>query len=155
MVARLRGAGHAVTAWNRTPARAADLAAACGATAAPTAAQAAGAADVVMCSLADGAAAQAAYAGRDGLVAGVRPGAVVVETSTVSPDTVRALVPRLSERGALLLDAPVSGSVPVVEQGELTFLVGGDPAALDRCGRYSTRSPPGCSTSARWVRARR
>jgi 3-hydroxyisobutyrate dehydrogenase/2-hydroxy-3-oxopropionate reductase len=64
-------------------------------------------------------------------VAGLRDGAVVVETSTVSPQTVRALAPSVSAAGGSLLDAPVSGSVPVVERGELTVLVGGDAAALD------------------------
>jgi 3-hydroxyisobutyrate dehydrogenase/2-hydroxy-3-oxopropionate reductase len=83
-------------------------------------------------SLADDAAVRAAYAGRDGLVAGVRPGAVVLEASTIAPDTVRAVGADVAARRAALLDAPVSGSVPVVERGELTFMVGGDADALDR-----------------------
>ena len=62
---------------------------------------------------------------------GLRPGAVVVETSTVSPETVRALAAPVRDAGATLLDGPVSGSVPVVERGELTVLAGGDAAALD------------------------
>jgi 3-hydroxyisobutyrate dehydrogenase-like beta-hydroxyacid dehydrogenase len=49
----------------------------------------------------------------------------------VSPETVRALAGMVAPRGASLLDAPVSGSVPVVQRGELTFLVGGDEAVLD------------------------
>ncbi|HEU4424994.1 MAG TPA: NAD(P)-dependent oxidoreductase [Pilimelia sp.] len=128
MVGRLRGAGHAVTVWNRTPERAA----ATGAAVAGTAREAGADAAVVLVSLADDAAVEAAYGGPDGLVAGLGSGTVVLETSTVSPDTVRALARRVAERGAVLLDAPVSGSVPVVERGELTFMVGGDPAALDR-----------------------
>jgi 3-hydroxyisobutyrate dehydrogenase-like beta-hydroxyacid dehydrogenase len=132
MVGRLRGAGHAVTVWNRTAARAGEVAAATGAEVAATARDAAAGAGVVLVSLADDAAVETAYGGPDGLVAGLGPDAVVLETSTVDPATVRAMGPRVAASGAVLLDAPVSGSVPVVERGELTFMVGGDPAALDR-----------------------
>jgi len=132
MVARLRGAGHPVVVFNRTTERADDVAALTGATVAATPREAAEAADVVIVSLADDAAVTAAYAGSDGLVAGLRPGAVVLESSTVAPHTVRALGSDVAARGATLLDAPVSGSVPVVQRGELTFMVGGDPDALDR-----------------------
>lgn len=128
MVGRLAGAGHHVTAYNRTPARAAGL----GVPVAGSPREAAAGAGVVLVSLADDAALSAVYRGADGLLAGLRPGTVVLETSTVHPDTVRALGPLVAERGATLLDAPVSGSVPVVARGELTFMVGGDPAALDR-----------------------
>jgi 3-hydroxyisobutyrate dehydrogenase-like beta-hydroxyacid dehydrogenase len=128
MVTRLRGAGRAVVAYNRTRSRAAAVAD----RVVDTPREAAAGADIVLVSLADDAALSAAYRGPDGLVAGVRPGAVVVDTSTVRPDTVRALAPLVESAGATLLDAPVSGSVPVVERGELTFMVGGDPAALDR-----------------------
>jgi 3-hydroxyisobutyrate dehydrogenase-like beta-hydroxyacid dehydrogenase len=132
MVGRLRAAGHPVAVWNRTRTRAGDLAATTGATTAATAREAVADAGAVLVSLADDAAVEAAYSGPDGLVAGLAPGTVVLETSTVSPDTVRALAPQVAARDAVLLDAPVSGSVPVVQRGELTFMVGGDPAALDR-----------------------
>jgi 3-hydroxyisobutyrate dehydrogenase-like beta-hydroxyacid dehydrogenase len=52
--------------------------------------------------------------------------------STIAPDTVRAIAPRLAERDAVLLDAPVSGSVPVVEAGELLVMVGGEAEPLER-----------------------
>jgi 3-hydroxyisobutyrate dehydrogenase-like beta-hydroxyacid dehydrogenase len=132
MVARLRGAGHPVVVHNRTAARAEEVARRTGATVAASPRDAANAADVVIVSLADDAAVRAAYAGRDGLVAGVRPGAVVLEASTIAPDTVRVVGADVAARRAALLDAPVSGSVPVVERGELTFMVGGDADALDR-----------------------
>jgi 3-hydroxyisobutyrate dehydrogenase-like beta-hydroxyacid dehydrogenase len=128
MATRLRRAGREVVAYNRTRSRAAAVAD----RAVDSPREAAASADIVLVSLADDAALDAAYRGPDGLVAGLRPGAVVVETSTVRPDTVRALAPLVETAGATLLDAPVSGSVPVVERGELTFMVGGDPAALDR-----------------------
>jgi 3-hydroxyisobutyrate dehydrogenase/2-hydroxy-3-oxopropionate reductase len=128
MVGRLLGAGLRVLAYNRTRERAA----ATGADVADTARAAAAGADVVLVSLADDAAVNAAYRGDDGVLAGLRPGAVVLETSTVAPETVRALAPLAAERSATLLDAPVSGSVPVVQRGELTFLIGGDEAAIER-----------------------
>jgi 3-hydroxyisobutyrate dehydrogenase/2-hydroxy-3-oxopropionate reductase len=97
---------------------------------ADTAAAAADAAGTVLVSLADDAAVTATYRGDDGLTAGLRPDTVVLEMSTVAPATVRALEPLVSSNGASLLDAPVSGSVSVVERGELTVLVGGDATAL-------------------------
>jgi 3-hydroxyisobutyrate dehydrogenase-like beta-hydroxyacid dehydrogenase len=133
MAARLAGAGHHVVAYNRSRARAERLGAdVAGIEVADTARAAVTGAGVVLVSLADDAAVDAVYRGTDGLVAGLSAGAVVLETSTVHPDTVRALAPYVADRGATLLDAPVSGSVPVVERGELTFMVGGDAAALDR-----------------------
>jgi 3-hydroxyisobutyrate dehydrogenase-like beta-hydroxyacid dehydrogenase len=129
MAARLAGAGHEVVLFNRTRSRAEALAAEIGARVADTPAAAAGAAETVLVSLADDAAVTALYGD---LAAGLRPGTVVLEMSTVAPETVRGLAPLVSDSGATLLDAPVSGSVPVVQRGELTVLVGGDPAALDR-----------------------
>jgi 3-hydroxyisobutyrate dehydrogenase-like beta-hydroxyacid dehydrogenase len=128
MVRRLLGAGHQVVAYNRTSERAA----ATGASVVATPRDAAGGAAVVFVSLADDAAVDAAYRGPDGIVAGLAAGAVVVDTSTVAPQTVRTLGPLVADRGAELLDGPVSGSVSVVERGELTVMAGGDAAALDR-----------------------
>lgn len=132
MVARLAGAGYEVTLFNRTRTRAEEVAGQTGARVAGTPAEAAGAAGTVLVSLADDDAVSAVYHGEQGLAAGLCPGAVVLEMSTIAPGTVRALEPLVTGGGASLLDAPVSGSVPLVQQGELTVLVGGDPDALDR-----------------------
>jgi 3-hydroxyisobutyrate dehydrogenase-like beta-hydroxyacid dehydrogenase len=132
MVGTLRRAGVDVVVSNRTRAKAEAVAAATGARVAATAAEAAAQAGVVISSLADDAAVRDAYGGPQGVAAELRPGTAVLESSTVHPDTVRALRPLVEERGASLLDAPVSGSVPLVERGELTVMVGGDPAALER-----------------------
>jgi 3-hydroxyisobutyrate dehydrogenase-like beta-hydroxyacid dehydrogenase len=128
MAVRLADAGHRVTAYNRNRSRAEAL----GVPVADTAREAVADAEVVVVSLADDAAVKAVYHGADGLAAGLTAATVVLETSTVHPDTVRALAPMVSAHGGILLDAPVSGSVPVVERGELTFMVGGEAAALDR-----------------------
>lgn len=131
MVGRLRDAGFAVTVYNRTRATAQAVADRFGATVADTPRDAAARADVLVASLADDAAVEAAYRGADGLAAGLRPGAVVLETSTIDPETVHAIRPLVEGRGATVLDSPVSGSVPLVEKGQLTVMVGGDPAALE------------------------
>jgi 3-hydroxyisobutyrate dehydrogenase-like beta-hydroxyacid dehydrogenase len=132
MVGTLRRAGVEVVVFNRTRAKADAAAEAAGAAVAATAREAAASAQVVLSSLADDAAVGAAYTGGDGIVAGLQPGAVVCESSTIDPGTVRRLRPLVEDRGASLLDTPVSGSVSTVEAGQLTIMAGGDPAVLDR-----------------------
>jgi 3-hydroxyisobutyrate dehydrogenase-like beta-hydroxyacid dehydrogenase len=132
MAGTLRRAGVEVVVCNRTRPKADAVAEATGAAVAATAREAAAAAEVVLSSLADDAAVGAAYAGHDGVVAGLRPGTVVCEASTIDPGTVQRLRPLVEDRGASLLDTPVSGSVSTVEAGQLTIMAGGDPAALDR-----------------------
>jgi 3-hydroxyisobutyrate dehydrogenase-like beta-hydroxyacid dehydrogenase len=131
MVGTLRRAGFDVLAFNRTAAKAEAVAAATGARVAGSAAEAAAGAGVVITSLSDDTV-KDAYGGPQGVAAGLRPGTVVLESTTVDPRTVRALGPLVEERGASLLDTPVSGSVMLVERGELTVMVGGDAAALER-----------------------
>jgi 3-hydroxyisobutyrate dehydrogenase-like beta-hydroxyacid dehydrogenase len=131
MAARLHGAGHRLTVHNRTTARAAEWAERLGTVPATSPAQAVADADIVVVSLADDAALRSSYLGPDGIVAGLRPGAVVLDTSTVDPDTIRDLFPLVAGAGASLLDSPVSGSVMLCERGELTALVGGSAVALD------------------------
>lgn len=132
MAARLRAHDVAVTVFNRTAERAAALAARTGADLAPTAREAAAAADVVIVSLADDAAVEAAYGGPDGIVTGLRAGSVVADTSTIDPRTAVRLGDLVRAAGGVHLDIPVSGSVPSVEKGELAVLAGGDAADLDR-----------------------
>ena len=90
------------------------------------------AAEVVLTSLPDDAALESAASGPDGLLAGLAGGKVWVDVSTVSPRVSRELAERASERGAALLDAPVSGSVPQVQSGTLTIMVGGNGDAYRR-----------------------
>jgi 3-hydroxyisobutyrate dehydrogenase-like beta-hydroxyacid dehydrogenase len=132
MVGTLRRAGVEVLVYNRTRSRAEEVAEATGATAAATAREAAAGAQVVLSSLADDAAVGAAYTGGDGVVAGLQPGSVVCESSTIDPGTVHRLRPLVEDRGAFLLDTPVSGSVSAVEAGQLTIMAGGDAAVLER-----------------------
>jgi 3-hydroxyisobutyrate dehydrogenase-like beta-hydroxyacid dehydrogenase len=129
MVKTLRGNGFDVIVWNREPAKAHALADSHEAKVAGTASEASAAADVAISSLADDAAVEAVYADA---AEGFHPGQVVLEMSTIAPETVRGVEPLVRERGATLLDSPVSGSVPVVERGELLIMVGGDADALER-----------------------
>jgi 3-hydroxyisobutyrate dehydrogenase-like beta-hydroxyacid dehydrogenase len=132
MVGTLCRAGVEVVVFNRTRAKSEAVGEATGAAVAATAREAAASAQVVLSSLADDAAVGAAYTGGDGIVAGLQPGAVVCEASTIDPGTVRRLRPLVEDRGASLLDTPVSGSVSTVEAGQLTIMAGGDPDVLDR-----------------------
>lgn len=129
MVGTLRRAGLDVVTWNRDRGKGDEVARTSGAEIADSASEAAAAADVAITSLADDAAVEAVYA--DALE-GFHPGQVVMEMSTIAPQTVLGVAPSVQARGATLLDAPVSGSVPVVERGELLIMVGGDPDALER-----------------------
>jgi 3-hydroxyisobutyrate dehydrogenase/2-hydroxy-3-oxopropionate reductase len=131
MARRLSEAGFETAVWNRTPERASRVAAQTGARLATTAAQAADA-DVVITMLADRAAVQDVFRRSDGLLKGVRPGLVICDMSTVEPEVSQELAPDVRQLGADLIDAPVSGSVSLVEQGGLTIMAGGDPGTLDR-----------------------
>jgi 3-hydroxyisobutyrate dehydrogenase-like beta-hydroxyacid dehydrogenase len=132
MVGTLRRAGLDVAVWNRTPARAEAVAGAHDAAAVATAAEAIAGADVVLSSLADDAAVEATFLGEHGAAGACGPGQVVLEMSTIAPETARRVAEAVSATGAAFLDAPVSGSVPTVERGELTIMAGGGAEAIDR-----------------------
>jgi 3-hydroxyisobutyrate dehydrogenase-like beta-hydroxyacid dehydrogenase len=126
MARRIASAGHDLTLYNRTAATAEGLADEIGAATSDIARAAAEAAEVVVVSLADDEAVAATYDGPDGLLAGLAAGSIVCDTSTVTPDVPRQLAARAAERGATLIDTPVSGGVPLADRGELTVLAGAD-----------------------------
>jgi 3-hydroxyisobutyrate dehydrogenase/2-hydroxy-3-oxopropionate reductase len=123
MARRLVDAGHEVRVWNRTAAKAEPLAAA-GAAVAASAAEAAAGSELAITMVRDAAALREVTDGPTGLLAGLRPGSLLVEMSTVGPAAVRELAARLPS-GAALLDAPVLGSVDEAEDGTLSIFVGG------------------------------
>ena len=135
MAKRLLNAGHSVVGYNRTRARAESLVVA-GMRPAESPRAVAEAADVVFSMVTDTAALKALALGADGIVAGLRPGATWVEMSTVSPAATRDLGALVAARAAAMLDAPVSGSVVTLERGELSILVGGEAAVLERVRPY-------------------
>jgi 3-hydroxyisobutyrate dehydrogenase-like beta-hydroxyacid dehydrogenase len=132
MARALAAAGFDVVCWNRTAAAAEAVASELGGRAVRRPADVAAAADVCVSMLADGPAVEAVFRGPDGLLAGARPGNVLVDSSTVPPATIRGFEGAAREAGAGLLDAPVSGSVGLAESGALTIMVGGESADLER-----------------------
>src|SRR5450432_1890053 len=97
-----------------------------------TAREVAEAADIVFTSLPDDGVLDAVASAPDGLIAGLTAAKIWVDMSTVSPKVSRELAERVHALGAVMLDAPVSGSVPQVQAGTLTIMVGGDDAAYTR-----------------------
>lgn len=117
--------------WNRTAARADQLAEA-GARRAATPREAATRADVVITIVSDPPALESVLWGGDGVLAGLKPGSVLVDSSTVSPELARRAAAACAERGCEFLDAPVTGGTWGAEKGELVFMVGGKAEVLER-----------------------
>jgi 3-hydroxyisobutyrate dehydrogenase-like beta-hydroxyacid dehydrogenase len=132
MARALARAGVTLVLQNRTRDRAMTLASELGARVAETPADAAALADICLTMLADDAAVASVYRGPDGLIAAARPGSVLVDLSTVTPDTIRSFEADARAAGVGLLDAPVSGSVVTAETGQLTLMVGGEDGDLER-----------------------
>jgi len=130
MADRLISKGHTVTGYNRTRGKAKWLVDR-GLRLAESPRAAASAADVTFVMVSNSAALDAVANGPDGFIAGLVPGKIVVDMSTVSPALSRTTAARVRERGARMVDAPVSGSVQTLEQGNLSIMVGGDRATFD------------------------
>lgn len=131
MARRILAAGFPLTVWNRNPERGLPFAAS-GAKLAPTAREAAAAADVVCTMLSDPAALASVADGPDGLVAGLSPGTIWLDFSTVTPEASRRAAAKAREKGADFCDVPVAGSVKPATDGTLKLLAGGDPSVLAR-----------------------
>ncbi len=129
MASNLVAAGHEVTVWNRTAGAAAELA---GARTASSVAAAVRDQEVVLSCLADDTAVRQVVLGADGVLAHVAPGAVVVESSTISPGLSDEAHAAFAERGVAMLDAPVFGSKGEAQSGGLWIVVGGDAGTLER-----------------------
>jgi 3-hydroxyisobutyrate dehydrogenase-like beta-hydroxyacid dehydrogenase len=124
MARRLLAAGYDLTVHDRARERARPLEQS-GATFAPTPKRLAAAVDVVLSSLPDDAALEEVMFGPEGALTVARPGTTFIEMSTVSPRTSSRLHQAARPRGLAVLDAPVSGSTPQAEEGQLVILVGG------------------------------
>jgi 3-hydroxyisobutyrate dehydrogenase len=129
MAANLLKAGFSVTVYNRTAAKAKPLTDA-GAQFASTPAEAVKDASVIISMLADDTASREVWMGKEGALAATRKGAILIESSTVSPKWIAEFAKIVEQHGADLLDAPVTGSRMQAEAGQLSFLVGGKDAAL-------------------------
>src|SRR5262245_17197048 len=122
---RLIAAGHTVVGFDTDPARAP----ACGASAARSAAEVAQKADTVLLSLPDSNVVEAVA---EDLIEHARKGQVVVDLSTAAPSSTIRLAARFSERGAIFIDAGISGGAAAAEKGTLTLMLGGDKATADK-----------------------
>ena len=130
MALRLIEAGHDVTVWNRSRDKARPHEE-MGARVAATPAQAAAGAEAVFTMLATPEAVSDVVLGPDGVGAGIGPDALLVEMSTVGPNAIKELKKGLGE-DVTLVDAPVLGSVPQAESGELQIFVGAEPEVFER-----------------------
>ena len=131
MAANLARAGFPLSVWNRTPGRAGDLIE-LGATEAASAAELGAAADIVVTCLTDSPQVESVLFGDEGLAAGLAPGSLVIDCSTISPTRVTEFAGRLGERGVALIDAPVTGGSEGARLATLTILVGGADADVSR-----------------------
>jgi 3-hydroxyisobutyrate dehydrogenase len=130
MATNLLKAGIPTTVWNRTRAKAEPLAAA-GARIADTPADAARDAGIILTMVADETASRAAWLGDQGALAAAQPNSILIESSTVTPEWIAELAAEAAKHNLRFLDAPVTGSRMQANAGQLTFLVGGDPATLE------------------------
>jgi len=124
MVNRLLGKGHSVTGYNRTRSKAQWLIDQ-GMKWADSPRAVASASDFTFAMVTNAAAISAITEGSDGMLAGLGPGKIFLDMSTVSPGVSRALAARVRERGADMVDSPVSGSVITLQEGKLSVMVGG------------------------------
>jgi 3-hydroxyisobutyrate dehydrogenase-like beta-hydroxyacid dehydrogenase len=131
MAANLARAGFPLTVWNRSPEKAEPLRE-LGATVASSAADVATAADVLITMVSDDAALDDLLFGAGGVAARLRPGALVVDMSTTSPECMERVAAQLAEHDARLVDAPVFGSTEPATTGDLWAVVGADPEDLER-----------------------
>jgi len=121
-----------LTVWNRTRARADELAAQCGARAAGSPREAAQGAAVVLTCLPTSADVERLLAGADGLEAGLGADSLFLDCTSGDPATSRRIAQRLAARGVAFADCPVSGGTSGAEAGTLTVMVGGDEATFAR-----------------------
>ena len=135
MARNLLAAGHDVTVWNRTTSRSEPLAAE-GAKVAGSAADVAEAHDIVMVCVSDTPDVEAVVFGPDGVAGGLRPGALIIDHSTISPVATKAFATAIGVQGGHWLDAPISGGSEGARNGTLSIMVGGSDAQFQRSLPY-------------------
>ena len=131
MAANLARAGFPLVAWNRTAGRTAGLEA-LGVGVAATPAALAAATDIVLVCVSDTPDVETVLFGPDGVAAGVAPGTLVIDCSTIDPAATRRFAARLAAQGVAFVDAPVTGGSEGARNATLAILVGGAPADVER-----------------------
>ena len=132
MASHLAAAGHAMTLYDVVPGLASELAASLGAHAASTPAELAARSDVVVTMVPNGSVVQRLVCGDDGLLRGLKPGALVLDTSSSEPWLTEATGRLVAAAGCAMVDAPVSGAQWGAEAAELVFMCGGSEADIER-----------------------
>lgn len=132
MAANLMKAGFSLTVWNRTAARMRPLVEQ-GAREAASAREAAADADVVVTMVTDSPDVEQVLLDENGVVHGARPGTIVIDMSTISPERTRRIAARLADYQIDMLDAPVTGGDVGARNGTLSIMVGGDEEVFERC----------------------
>ena len=132
MAKNLMDAGYELVVHNRSPEKVEELAEEGDATAAGSPREVAEACDVVITMLPDSPDVEAVVAGEDGVLEGIRDGALLVDMSTISPVVTEELAAKVREKGASMLDAPVSGGDVGAIDGALSIMVGGSEEDFDR-----------------------
>ena len=132
MAADVARAGYELSVWTHTAGKAEAWAAEHGARALASPAEVAGQSDIVISMVVDGAQVASILLGEGGAIEAARPGLLCVDMSTIAPPDTRRIGAALRERGASLLDAPVTGSAPRAEEGSLTIMAGGETADFER-----------------------
>jgi 3-hydroxyisobutyrate dehydrogenase len=131
MAANLLKAGFSVRVWNRTADRMTPLIEA-GAVAGSSPADIAAHSDIIITCVSDTPDVEAVILGQEGIIHGVREGSLVIDMSTISPQTTRDIAERLAEKGVHMLDAPISGGSEGAAKGTLSIMVGGEAAQFER-----------------------
>jgi 3-hydroxyisobutyrate dehydrogenase-like beta-hydroxyacid dehydrogenase len=132
MAANIARAGYELSVWTHTPGKAEAWAGEHGAKAPATPAEVASASDIVVSMVVDGEQVASLLLGEGGAIEAARPGLLCVDMSTIAPPDTRRIGAALRERGAAMLDAPVTGSAPRAEEGSLTIMAGGDASDFER-----------------------
>jgi 3-hydroxyisobutyrate dehydrogenase-like beta-hydroxyacid dehydrogenase len=127
MAVNLVKAGHEVTVWNRTPGKLVE-----GASVAPSPAAAAQGAEVVWLCVADTEAVESILFGREGVEHSLAEGAIIADSSTISPSATLRFSDRVRKKGGAYVDAPMTGSKIGAGNGTLIFMVGGDEPSIER-----------------------
>lgn len=131
MAANLLKTGFPLTVWNRTASRADELVAQ-GARRGASPADVAAHSDIILVCVSDTPDVETVVLGEEGVIHGVRPGSLVVDHSTISPQATQAMAAQLAEVGVHMLDAPISGGSEGAARGTLSIMVGGQAAQFDR-----------------------
>jgi 2-hydroxy-3-oxopropionate reductase len=131
MAQNLMEAGHELVLYNRTKEKAEEIAGD-GSTVVESPKEVAESCDLIVLMLPDSPQVEEVVEGEDGVLEGLKEGALIVDMSTISPVVTRELAEKIEERGATMLDAPVSGGEPGAQQGTLAIMAGGSEEDFER-----------------------